>query len=372
MLQPAKSIQLAVSRLGRGRSAAELHWDCYHGVGDQSHCRLRPAPGRELSTRVKETEHHGDLICPNTRQCNVLQCWRVFPPFRLVWGHGSCVPLLLVASLSAEVAGGGVVRGVGDEVPRSGCGGASWVLVWCCHLGPRTRSDCCWLLLASPRPATSQTPCLGLARPARPAAQRAGAVSIPQLLSSAELYTRSRGTQGAARGPARGPGGPGAPASGGVMSSSGRIRPEFPVVPRSLSQWRGWRVAAGQGWPGPGLAARLSGPAGWCGLPASPGPDKVTALCECWCRPSPGCQHRAPANKGNCSERPRGGSSAAPGTKGRKQLCWLQTKNGAAFSAYRWRWLQQFVYTAGQGRPQPAGWWWKYSQAGGSVRPFLH
>ena len=36
------------------------------------------------------------------------------------------MPLLLVASLSAEVAGGGVVRGVGDEVPRSGCGGASW------------------------------------------------------------------------------------------------------------------------------------------------------------------------------------------------------------------------------------------------------
>ena len=36
------------------------------------------------------------------------------------------MPLLLVAALSAELAGGGVVRGVGDEVPRSGGGGASW------------------------------------------------------------------------------------------------------------------------------------------------------------------------------------------------------------------------------------------------------
>ena len=251
MLQPAKSIQLAVSRLGRGRSAAELHWDCYHGPES-----LSPPP-RTGTRTVNPSQGDRAPRGPDLAQhwtMYVLQCWRVFP-LASDWSgatgavcHCCWSPRCLPSLPGVELSGVSMTRSLAPAVV--GLAGASVVL------SPRT-TDTEWLLLAAAgqSPPRHQTPCLGLARPARPAAQRAGAVSIPQLLSSAELNTRSRGTQGAARGPARGPGGPGGPASGGVMSSPGCIRPEFPLVPRSLSG----SVARLAGGCGPGLARAGAG-----------------------------------------------------------------------------------------------------------------
>ena len=121
-----------------------------------------------------------------------------------------------------------------------------------------------------------------------------------------------------------------------------------------------WQCGAAGGW----LRARAGQGRGWlldCLDPAGPAPARTKSLLFVSGGAGPRQQPASstdPANKGNCAERPRGGSSAAPGTKRRKQLCWVQTKNRAAFSAYRWRWLRQFVYTPGQGRP--AACWWRW------------
>ena len=171
--------------------------------------------------------------------------------------------------------------------------GASWVLVWCCHLGPRTRSDCCWLLLASPRPATRPLASAWPGPPGQPPSVQGQFL----FLSSWALLSWTRGAGGHRGQPGDQPGGQGGRGGQPRVVSCPRQAVSGQNFHSSLARWvavwRGWRVAAGQGWPGPGLAARLSGP-----CRPSPGPDKVTALCEWWCRPSPAaCQQHRPSKQ---------------------------------------------------------------------------